>query len=36
MGFDPTRRWRRRRTDYLFVGLGLAVCILAVIWGIWG
>lgn len=36
MGFDPTRRWQRRRTDYLFVGLGLAVCAVAIIWGIWG
>ena len=36
MGFDPTRRRQRRRSDYLFVGLGLAACVLAILWGIWG
>ncbi len=36
MGFDPTRRWQRRRSDYLFVALGVAVVIVAIIWGLWG
>jgi hypothetical protein len=36
MGFDPTRRYRRTRFDYVYVAAGLLVCVLLVIWALFG
>ncbi len=36
MGMDPTRPHRRRPTDFLYVGAGLLVAALLVVWAIFG
>jgi len=36
MGFDPTRRHRRRRSDLLLVGAGLVMVIAMVLWALMG
>lgn len=36
MGMDPTRPHRRRPTDYVFVGAGLLVMALLVLWALSG
>ena len=36
MGFDPTRPHRRRPADLVFVGAGVVVIIVLVIWALLG
>jgi hypothetical protein len=36
MGMDPTRPHRRRPTDLLYVGAGLLVAVLLVLWAFFG
>jgi hypothetical protein len=36
MGFDPTRRHRRSRLDYVYVAAGLLVCAVLVLWAFVG
>lgn len=36
MGMDPTRPHRRRPTDYVFVGFGLLVVVLLLLWALSG
>ena len=36
MGLDPTRRRQRRRTDILFVGAGVLVALVLVLWALFG
>jgi hypothetical protein len=33
---DPTRPHRRRPSDYVFVGAGVAVAVLLVLWALFG
>lgn len=34
MGFNPTRKHRARRSDYLFVGAALVATVAAVVWAL--
>jgi len=36
MGMDPTRPHKRRPTDILFVGAGILVAVLLVLWALFG
>ena len=36
MGFDPTRKHRKSPLDYVFVGVGVALCIGLVAWALFG
>ena len=36
MGMDPTRPHRRRPSDYLFVGAGILVALMLVLWAFFG
>jgi len=36
VGFDPTRKHRRSSFDYWYVAAGVLVCVLLVIWALFG
>jgi hypothetical protein len=36
MGFDPTRKFVPRRTDYLFVGAAVVAVIALLVWVVFG
>jgi len=36
VGFNPYRAARRRRSDYVFVAIGLAVAVALVLWALLG
>jgi hypothetical protein len=36
MGFDPTRKHRRTRADYVYVAAGLLVCAALLAWAFLG
>jgi hypothetical protein len=36
MGFNPHRQYRRRRSDYVLVAVGLLLVVALVVWGFAG
>jgi hypothetical protein len=36
MGFDPTRKRTKSRFDYWYVGAGVVVCVLLLVWALAG
>lgn len=34
MGFDPTRKHRKTRFDYLYVAASVVVCVALVVWAV--
>lgn len=36
MGFDPTRKHKRTRFDYVYVAASVVVCVAVVIWALLG
>jgi len=36
MGFNPYRKFRARRSDYVFVGLAIVVSVALVVWAFAG
>lgn len=36
MGFDPTRKHRKTRFDYVYVATSVVVCVAVVLWAILG
>jgi hypothetical protein len=36
VGFDPNRKHRRRPSDFVFVGAGIAIALALVAWALFG
>jgi hypothetical protein len=36
VGFDPTRKHKRTNFDYFYVGAGVLVCLVLVVWAVFG
>lgn len=36
MGFDPTRKYKKSKLDYLYVGASVVVCLVLLAWVVLG